>query len=299
METRTAISYQLLAISLLGLLLLGWGLSGFGAERFANVAALLNIGAGARPLGMGGAFVGLADDENAAFYNPAALAFLKNVGFTSFYSRQFQVLDYGVIGLAGRFAGFNLLQLYSGEIEGANEFGNPDGTCFSYISRAGIVSLGLGIGRVGIGARLKFYQELSDGTSGIGWAVDPAAVVIRDNLRLGALLENGLSGGIRFDNGHVEGWNRSLRIGGSLSFALTEGATVNLLLDLSGLLDHGLHSHLGAELWVEGLGVRIGLDGGAITVGSSVWMKSLRVDWAYAGHPRLPDTNRLSLTVRF
>jgi hypothetical protein len=249
---------------------------------------------------MGGAFVGLAADENATFYNPAALAFLENVGLTSLYSRQFQALDYGVIGLAGRFAGFNLLQLYSGGIEGANEFGNPDGTHFTYISRAGIVSLGIGIGGgVGIGTRLKFYQELSDGISGIGWAIDPAVMIIRGRLRLGALLENGLSGQIKFDNGHVEGWNPDLRIGGSLALKLVEGATANLLFDLSGLLDGGAHSHLGVELWVQGLGVRAGLDGGSITVGSSIWMKSLRIDWAYAAHPRLPDTNRLSLTVRF
>ncbi|MFQ6033635.1 MAG: hypothetical protein ACE5KR_02110 [Candidatus Bipolaricaulia bacterium] len=287
-------------ILLLSMLVLGIGLLGYGqGGRFANVAALLQIGAGARPLGMGGAFVGLADDENAAFYNPAALAFLENTGFTSLYSRQFQALDYSVIGLAGRFAGINLLQLYSGEIEGANEFGNPDGSLFSYISRAGIISLGLGIGRVGIGTRLKLYQELSDGVSGLGWALDPAVMIIRDNLRLGVLLENGLSGGIRFDNGHVEGWNPDLRIGSSLSLKLTEEATVNLLLDLSGLLGGVPQGHLGVELWVEGLGVRAGLDGGAITVGSSVWMKSLRIDWAYAAHPRLPDTNRVSLTLRF
>ncbi len=120
----------------------------YGKERFTNVAALLEIGAGARPLGMGGAFVGLADDENAVFYNPAALAFLDRFGVTSLYSRQLQMLDYKVLGIAGRFAGLTLLQLYSGGIEGTNRFGNPDGTSFSYTSRAGIASAGIASGRV-------------------------------------------------------------------------------------------------------------------------------------------------------
>jgi len=287
-----------LALFLLAVVL-GTAELSFGAERFADVAALLQIGVGARPLGMGGAFVGLADDENAAFYNPAALAFLERAGFTSLYSRQFQVLDYGAIGLAGRFIGINLLQLHSGGIEGANEFGNPDGTYFSYTSRAGIVSLGLGMGKVALGLRLKFYQELSDGVSGLGWALDPAVMIIRDRLRLGMLLENWFGGGIKFDNGHIEGWNLSLRIGGSLSLDLAAGARANLLLDLSSILDHGPHGHLGIELWVQELGIRVGLDRGSITLGSSVWLEGLRVDWAYASHPRLPDTNRLSLTVRF
>ena len=32
------------------------------------------IGVGSRPLGMGGAFVGIADDVTAGYYNPAGLA---------------------------------------------------------------------------------------------------------------------------------------------------------------------------------------------------------------------------------
>lgn len=248
---------------------------------------------------MGGAFAGLSDDENALFYNPAALAFLDHVGVTSLYSRQFQVLDYGVIGIAGRFAGLSLLQLYSGGIEGMNKFGNPDGTIFTYLNRAGIASVGLAFGKIALGTRFKFYQELSGGESGIGWAIDPAVMIVRQRLRLGALVENGLSRAIKFDNGHAESWNQDLRLGGSLSLEILNQVTLNLLFDLGGVLGQGLRSHLGAELWVRELGVRAGLDGGAITVGSSIWFKNLRADWAYAAHPRLPDTNRLSLTLRF
>ena len=32
-----------------------------------------NSGGGARPMGMGGAYIGLADDANAPFFNPAGL----------------------------------------------------------------------------------------------------------------------------------------------------------------------------------------------------------------------------------
>jgi len=82
----------------------------------------------------------------------------------------------------------------------------------------------------------------------------------------------------------------------------TEQATLNLLLNLSGLPKDPM-PHLGVELWFGmvwfgglGLGLRAGLDGagGMITLGSSVWLESLRVDWAFAAHPRLPDTNRAS-----
>ena len=42
----------------------------------------LRLEMGARPLGMGAAFVGLADDVNAALYNPAGLAWAKGVSLT-------------------------------------------------------------------------------------------------------------------------------------------------------------------------------------------------------------------------
>ncbi len=41
-----------------------------------GVAAFDDIGVGARPLGMGGAFVALADDGNAPSYNPAGLGYI-------------------------------------------------------------------------------------------------------------------------------------------------------------------------------------------------------------------------------
>ncbi len=40
---------------------------------------------GTRPLAMGGAFTGLADDTNAVYWNPAGLAYLKKTGFASHF----------------------------------------------------------------------------------------------------------------------------------------------------------------------------------------------------------------------
>ena len=52
-----------------------------------------DIGAGARPLGMGNAFVALADDARAVVYNPAGLALLQNGEFTADYGRLFGGLN--------------------------------------------------------------------------------------------------------------------------------------------------------------------------------------------------------------
>jgi len=269
-------------------------------EPFVSVAALFEIGMGARPMGMGNAFVGLADDENAAFYNPAALAFLKTRGVTSLYTKQFEAVDYGALGFASKSLGLNLLQLYAPDIPVVNVFGNPDEELISYISRAGLVSLGVAlINSIALGTRLKFYHEQSGKISGFGWAIEPAVMFNFKKLRLGAILENALSSAIQFSNGHKESWVSSLRVGASFVYEfLDQRAKFSLLADISGLLDRPI-SHVGAELWLENLGVRAGFDGGALTVGTSIYLEKARIDWAYAAHPQLPHSNRISLTFRF
>lgn len=43
---------------------------------FGQSSDLFNVGAGARAMGMGGAFTGVADDASASYYNPSGLAFM-------------------------------------------------------------------------------------------------------------------------------------------------------------------------------------------------------------------------------
>ena len=65
------------------------------AQSISNIrASFVDIGFGARPVAMGNAFVGLADDINSVFWNPAGLATLAgyNVSFT--HTRQLQLIDY-------------------------------------------------------------------------------------------------------------------------------------------------------------------------------------------------------------
>lgn len=59
------------------------------------------IGIGARPVGMGKAYVGLADDINALFLNPSGLANVKSWQLMSMTTRLINVIDY--ISLAGTY----------------------------------------------------------------------------------------------------------------------------------------------------------------------------------------------------
>ena len=67
----------------------------------ANTSLDLGIaGVGARPLGMGRAYVAIADDANAVFTNPAGLGFQKNWALTSMSTQLYNSTNYALAGAA-------------------------------------------------------------------------------------------------------------------------------------------------------------------------------------------------------
>ena len=68
-------------------------------------ASFLEIGVGARALGMGGTFAGFADDGTAFYWNPAGLAWIQKITISGMYGPQFGTLknplgNYHFIGIA-------------------------------------------------------------------------------------------------------------------------------------------------------------------------------------------------------
>ena len=63
-----------------------------GAEKYAG--EFLNLGVGARPLGMGGSFVAIADDATATYWNPAGLGGLDRTEIAFMHSSLFGLDSY-------------------------------------------------------------------------------------------------------------------------------------------------------------------------------------------------------------
>ena len=63
------------------------------ADEGAHAAEFLSHGVGARALGMGGAFVAVADDATATYWNPAGLTKVKKHSFSAMYSDTFSTGD--------------------------------------------------------------------------------------------------------------------------------------------------------------------------------------------------------------
>jgi len=154
-----------LAVAAAVFVLASTGVAGGAADGSAGIGALFNVGMGARALGMGGAFVAVADDGCAIYYNPAGLAFIDGNHVTSLYSDLFGAGAYVGLGYARPNLGASVVGLMS-SVEGSDEFGNPT-EVFSY--REGAVAAG---GAYAWQSRLRLHRRLRcDGERAGGVAV--------------------------------------------------------------------------------------------------------------------------------
>jgi len=110
----------------------------FAASAGSPGEYLATLGNGARALGMGAAFTGLADDASAIYFNPAGLAQVNGKQFYSLFAPIFPGLDVNLYSLAyvhpilgyGR-VGVNWLGLFSGGYVGYDWRGYSTGKTYS------------------------------------------------------------------------------------------------------------------------------------------------------------------------
>jgi len=250
-----------------------------------SVAALLDMGVGARALGMGGAVISLGADASSLLYNPAGLAFLSERQFSGYAARPFGAINHLALGFAQPSLGVSVAQLDVAGSAETNVFGNPTGRPLSYVSRAGVAGWGYEvIPGLALGAQLKVYLEQNGPLQGAGWAVDPALLYTDGSLSLGAVWRNLLNEAIQYDNGHSESWSSSLSVGTSWLWSIRPEVSLRLAADVDGLSSEQTAFHLGGELWLSNLGLRVGWDRGLLTFGASVLYRNTQLHLAYALH---------------
>ncbi|RMH76205.1 MAG: hypothetical protein D6681_21750 [Calditrichaeota bacterium] len=182
---------------MLGLSLPGWG--GEVTKVGTTAAPFLTIGVGARPLAMGGAFVSVANDASALFWNVSGIAQLERPEMIFNHSEWLEEINFDYLGLTvplGTFGtvGLSITAMTMGEFEQTTEL-QPEGTgvMFSAGSFAAAVSYGRRLtDKFMIGFTGKFIREYIWNSSATGVALDVGTLFITpfNDLRLGMSISN-------------------------------------------------------------------------------------------------------------
>jgi hypothetical protein len=261
------------------------------AQSYDGVGAIFSLGSSGRGLGMGGAFLALADDEGCVLCSPAGLGWNRSIGITSLLASGFGGVAHGVVGFSMPYFGVNAFLLDSGAIP-------TDVGSLRYASQGLVASVGVPIGPVALGVRGRFLR-VSSPIDGRGWSVDPEILIATGSIRVGMMLEGALSGPLVYDSGSEEAWERSVRLGAAITLSPSEEVLWSMSFEALGLFTASPELAAGLETWIGGLGARAGFDGRGPTFGLSVRFASLQFDWAYAMRTDLGDSHRVSFTIRF
>jgi len=215
----------------------------------------LKIAPGARPSGMGEAFVGLADDATATWWNPAGLGFLQEKQLTMMYAKwlpQFHMSDLYYSYLAyihnvpdwGTFGG-SIIFLNLGETEYRDENNVPRGTFSSY-EMAAVGSYGSQVtDNFAMGVSIKLiYSHLSDRGQGQELGTGSATAVSVDlgilykihairGLQFGANLSNMGPKVAYIDRAQADPLPTNLKMGFAYKIIETEYNRITLTADVN------------------------------------------------------------------
>ncbi len=164
-----------------------------------TAANFLKIGAGSRAIGMGGAFVALANDATSMYWNPGGMAQLRDSELIVNHTQWIADIGYTFIGFAmpirgAGTLGFNVIAMTMDEME-VTTYGFEEGTGETF--KAGSYAVGLSYGqkltdRFGIGATVKYINEFISQSSATGLAIDIGTLFVTPfrGIRFGASISN-------------------------------------------------------------------------------------------------------------
>jgi len=293
----------------LGVALLVAGL-GLGASAESAVS-VVDIAPGVGQLGAGGAGIAVVRGAETLYYNPAGLAGLPGISFSSFFTSQMGVASYSAFSLALR--GFAVAaELYSsGSIDGYDDQGNPTGE-LGYSSSAYMFGFGVDPSMFSflpklplsfsIGGVLKGISTKIADVAGSGFAFDLAFRMDIPPMSLGPLAVTDAAFGVTlanlFGGLSYDGTQDSLPmdIGLGLSARLLGVVLIAADVHLAGSLGIGVTYEP-----VPALALRLGiLSKGemSITAGVGLNVQGFLIDYAFVSHSVGP-THRIGLTLDF
>jgi hypothetical protein len=279
--------------------------------------AFLQPGFGARALGMGGAFVGVADDATGGFFNPAGLTQVTRRTFGAFYRKMTQdrrlnyviynqpIREEATIALSWINAGVGDVMGRDTDGHITEEISNYQNAVQLFYGRKIIDQLSLGLGIEYIQYNLA---NLNSYGLGFGFSVMGRPM---PKLRLGVAVEHL---GMKYSWTSGEYWKRYGLLGSSIEeefpLNLRFGASYLWLKDkilFSSEIDKNEKQkekiHFGVEGWaLKNIAGRIGYDRGSLTLGLGLRQKIrliiLGFDYAFVAS-RVADDGDHLISLQF
>jgi len=283
-------------------LFLGAGAAWGEDENGGAPGSWLSTYVGARTLGLGGAFVGAADDASSVIWNPAGLSTLVPNEFHMDAARLFEDTMIGSFGFAvpgNKLPSFGLtvLTLRSGEFEKTDEMNNPLGT-FNESNTAYIFTMSRAINpRFALGVNTKLVRQSIEDFSGGGFGLDLGAIMsVTPSLKVGASVLNLGGPNITLED-TKETYATQFR--GGFSYQALRGRGL-IAIEADQSQGSGLSLHGGSEYWVQPMfALRAGMNDQRMSGGFSYRPQGhYQFDYGVSDHP-LGIIHRIGVSYRF
>jgi len=271
-------------------------------------ADFVNSDVGARPLAIGGAFVGVADDANAVVWNPAGLTQKISFEMTGMINRIYSVEglrnDYfavsktvraGKMGVGFAWMRTELMDVYSEDnmlVSVAHE-----------VTRG--VSAGATLKRLSVSAPgYEYYNDPNFKGDDNSWSADASLFYKRGNMRAGFSVRNIVEPELKLISTTTapDKIPREFALGGSYVFRNTMLLTgeVRRKDSVPNYYDSKFTFHGGTEVWFyDVFALRAGYDGGRATVGWGLFVDPVGVDISLLSTRRIGNIYRLSASLKF
>lgn len=273
-------------------------------ESSGAAGVFLRMGVGARPLGLGGAFTGVANDASATYWNPAGLPQMRRLALEFMnanlpFDRRLNFLS-AVVPVRGvATLGVSWTGLSVGGLEArTGNTAEPDFT-FGSTQNAFLLSAGRRINPwLAIGASAKFLQTSLAQYGATGFGFDAAVLLYpMDGLQVGFVVQD-VGTDLRWGNNFTEGVPLNFRLGAS--YQAYDGILV--AADVSKGPDPKPSFHVGVELRpAQVLPLRVGWDDQSVTGGAgfvfALAEHALAVNYSYGLDPAFNQgIHRVSLS---
>ncbi len=277
-------------------------------------------GVGARPGGMGGAFIGLSDDIESIYYNPAGLGNLVQSGVTAMYQAPELETSRSFLGINKRWVhprfpgsvGFGWLRLRSSNIELTNTDEQVIGSD-ALTNDLFLLSVGLHpLQHWSFGASAKYFRFAFNGFKEAGFGADLGVHAQYNPIRLGLVLTDvggTILKGSSIDPSGGDVTDRvpaRLKTGVGLVFPqpfnwpITVNGDNDTFFKLQAAQD--IKYVAGSEVWAfqDHAAIRAGFEeSNGPTFGFSARLGQLQIDYSFLLSLNLKDEHRIGTTFRF